>query len=715
MQAITFAPLPKVAHLLGACFNRANPDHILASPWQRSGERAQWFAKSSQSIAVIARWRMQISGKTQIRAWIPTYFCNDALRYLRGLGIDLVFYPVTLEMQPDFAACEQLLLDNAMDIFITVHYFGLAMPTDRMASLCRRHGSWLIEDAVHVFRPIPDVGIAGDFVLYSPHKHYAIPDGAIMIIREDGPGRLGNLQKLASLDVDVPFARQGALMLNLTVVGWVGKRLIQVLGFRGRKSYDDSFHERNHSSHANLKWQSMSNFSKRLLTVMNINLAGDIDCSRLERARNWQQIFLWISSQMALRPLQYSSTPYLAGFTAESEIDAATIFDGMRRAQLPVTTWPSLPPEALRSKGLFASALKLRDSNLFLPVHQSVEIRDMRASGARIQGTLISKWRMKEVQLAEWTLHWKCSKGNLLQSWEYGTAKEEAEGWLARRFVICNELGGAVALVQVLVRELPVLGGIARVNRGPISIAEDADGGLAVRLAAVGVLIREARKHRWWVVQIAPEIPAEDSAILYLQAIGLRKVSATAWGSALIDLRVSEQELLMKTDGKWRNCYRKGIKSGVIVACRRCEGSDLNYLLKSYKELKDSKGFGGLAGDLVHALAKRSGESWSFNMFVAYETANQTREDPIGTVVTIRTGNTVIYLIGFTNSKGRAYQANSVLLWEAMCHAKRDGCTWFDVGGLSEATPRGIAEFKRGLNGKAYQLVGEWRQFLPGW
>ena len=89
-----------------------------------------------------------------------------------------------------------------------------------------------------------------------------------------------------------------------------------------------------------------------------------------------------------------------------------------------------------------------------------------------------------------------------------------------------------------------------------------------------------------------------------------------------------------------------------------------------------------------------------------------TKSEPLGILVTISSGDTVIYLIGLTNEKGRQMQANSVLLWESILHSKRNSYCWFDIGGLNEATPKGIAEFKKGLNATAYELVGEWRKWL---
>ena len=55
-------------------------------------------------------------------------------------------------------------------------------------------------------------------------------------------------------------------------------------------------------------------------------------------------------------------------------------------------------------------------------------------------------------------------------------------------------------------------------------------------------------------------------------------------------------------------------------------------------------------------------------------------------------------------------QANSVLLWQAILHAKHTARNWLDIGGLSKATPEGIAKFKQGLNAIPYQLVGEWQK-----
>ena len=38
---------------------------------------------------------------------------------------------------------------------------------------------------------------------------------------------------------------------------------------------------------------------------------------------------------------------------------------------------------------------------------------------------------------------------------------------------------------------------------------------------------------------------------------------------------------------------------------------------------------------------------------------------------------------------------------------KEQGIRWFDLGGIDEDTTPGISEFKLGVNGNRYNLIGE--------
>jgi len=273
---------------------------------------------------------------------------------------------------------------------------------------------------------------------------------------------------------------------------------------------------------------------------------------------------------------------------------------------------------------------------------------------------------------------------------------------------VCDEVGTAVALAQCIYLELPIIGGIARINRGPLMLGE-IESSDQVSVDVIAALRHESKKRRWWVIQIAPELSDTLEIINSLKTLGLKQLTVPHSASGILSLSSNENDLLKGLNGKWRNCLRKGWKLGVTVVLKNGNSEALKLLLDRYDRLKNDKDFSGLSESLIVALSKQSADEWQFNLFIANTQKLSDVEQSIGMVVTVRHGNTSTYLIGYTNKSGRKLQANYVLLWHAILYAKDCGCTWFDIGGLNSTTPKGIAHFKKGIKSELYTLVGEWR------
>ena len=268
--------------------------------------------------------------------------------------------------------------------------------------------------------------------------------------------------------------------------------------------------------------------------------------------------------------------------------------------------------------------------------------------------------------------------------------------------------GEDLAISQVLIKKLPLIGNIIRINRGPLLINESREGYEEVLLKTLKLVIEECKKRKALMIQIAPEIPSLLESKEKMKEIGLSKLPSVPWSSGLVDLQRDEEAILMSLNGKWRNCYRKGLKLGVKIVDVSYTEEGVNNLIKNYKTLQTEKEFNGLSLDLVESMANKDHKYWKFNILEARDEADET----IGNLVSVNHGDTSIYLIGTTTLEGRKLQANYVMLWEAIINAKDSGCTWFDIGGLTEETPSGIAHFKKGLNADMYSLIGEWRGFF---
>jgi lipid II:glycine glycyltransferase (peptidoglycan interpeptide bridge formation enzyme) len=376
----------------------------------------------------------------------------------------------------------------------------------------------------------------------------------------------------------------------------------------------------------------------------------------------------------------------------------------------PVSTWPDLPTEVLNNSDFSNTAIELRNTRIYLPVHDSVSVNKISSSESIIRNSYSANWRLIEIKSnSEWSNHWDVSEfKTLTQCWEYGSAKENAEGWKPLRYLILDENNNPIALFQVLIKKYFGINVAARVNKGPIMLSVKEEYKISFGLTAIHFLIEKLRKNKYLLIQIAPLLPPTELVEKALYSMGFRKCANVPMDSALFLLDGIENELMMRLNGKWRNCLRKGQKLGVTVELDNEPNSNqFQILIDFYKAQQIEKKFKGTSENILRELKNIHGKKYKFNFFIAKLNLNI-----IGILVTIQYGDFTEYLIGATNEQGRTNQANSVLLWEAILEAKRNGCKWFDVGGLAKNTQKGIADFKKGLNPTPYKIVGEWRRWL---
>jgi len=323
-------------------------------------------------------------------------------------------------------------------------------------------------------------------------------------------------------------------------------------------------------------------------------------------------------------------------------------------------------------------------------------------------------YSVKEVDYLEWEKYFHLSyKNNILQAWQYGNAKSETSSWNIIRFLIFNDNEEVTALVQVMIRKLPIIGAIVRINRGPILIEskrEVGNGQLEIKI--ISTLTKEFKKRNWRIVLLAPEIPDSLDSKKSLKKLGLYKLNKPNYASGLINLKLDEKDILMSFKKKWRYYLRKSLSHNVNIVLSNDVDIELNLLLSKYKELQEKNSFIGLPEALVSSLSSMNADKdWSFNLFIAKDEKNLNSDECLGMLVLIKHGDTATYLIGLTENRGKQLNVNYALIWHAILYAKELNCSWLDIGGMDKTTPEGIAHFKKGLNSNLYSLVGEWVYF----
>ncbi len=718
-KQITLAPIPKWRDMLCAMAPGRINSHELAKPWLRQGEMAGWFSRSAWSLAQIVMWRQRQKGKGRITVFVPDFFCNASLVPLRDIDVRLFFYPVTSKMQPDYKGIRQQAKINPPDVLLVVHYFGCPVPTAPAKDFCHDYAAWLIEDAAHVLKPIPGIGKFADFILYSPHKLLPIPDGALLIARADGANKLGK-ELLLTFGDPKKWHKQFTKSLQLfsphrfshrQIFEWFVKRLLQKLGARQqilRVDYCEICRES--ASVAQLPTPAMSGTAQRILKSLLPSL-NRIARWRLRNQLLWDELLLktpgagFEGINVGPRSTHGEWIPYNAVYNVDERC-AGQVFADMQNTGFPVMTWPDLPPEVFANGQLENEAVHLRHSHIHLPLHQSVSVKDIvasfKSSAVRLGESSSPKVELvwdnaTRGQWQEWLK--QAGQSNMMQSWEYGEAKADVEGWIVRRCVFQVD-GTPVAIVQVLEKRYLGLLHLSRVNRGPLFLCKIND---ALKMAVIKCLTQElAGIRRGRIFSFAPELPLTGHSINMLTHLGLRQNSPYGWESIWLDLREDTQKLRKKLDGKWRNMLSFAERHDLQLDVVR-DADSFEWILKQCNSMMQAR----KGPDVPVAFYRKLWRFLNDTNQPAWVFRALAEDEVVAGICVVPHGSAATYLLGWNGDYGRKLKANQFLLWNAMTFLKQNEFCWFDLGGIDQEKTPGITTFKLGVNGERYSLVGE--------
>ena len=716
---MTIAPLPSWCNFL-KIFNRGSIDReSLLKPWLKDGEIGGWLSRSAWSLALIALWRSrQIEESRPLVIWVPDFFCNEPLKLLRLIGARLYFYPVTDLFEPNYSVCRTETATNPPDIFILVHYFGKPAIGGTAKEFCALNKCWLIEDAAHVLRPVSGIGEYGDFVLYSPHKLLPIFDGAALVVRKRGPSKLDPdyiaelgsnnswLTELNKVFMDKISIRQSSI---LSVI-WLLKRFLQKIGVNRVGIQDFKQSTRLSLQHSIIDPQ-MTGLSSTLLKV-EIRKLAITSAYRKRHQQIWKQIFDDYDSVKVDEVFENEArdvnkwVPYNAVIKGSGGMDEH--FDIFRKKSTCVTTWPDLAPEVIADQESHSTAIFLRHSRVYFPVHQSVRGGDFRRILKGFNSLILCGYGslsiVPDVTRETWNEFLKnIGQSNLMQSWAYGEAKLKTEGWDVIRLVF-KRSEVPLAIVQVLEKRIAGLLKVRRINRGPLFFPETS---ASDEMEVLGELIRFGNVFQGKILTFAPELALTGANLLLMTSNRIYNCNPRGWRSVWMNLRPELDELRSYLSGKWRNKLVVAEKNNMKVEIG--SGPDLvDWVIERYKENMRLKEFEGIRLPVLEELYRNSMPDSP--LIVCRASLN---EQYISGLCIACHGTAATYLLGWTGIEGRELKATHFLLWSVIKYLRENGIIWFDLGGVDEESTPGITEFKYGMGGTAYELVGEGWKLLP--
>lgn len=312
-----------------------------------------WTCGSAESLALISNY-VAARNKRKPVVCLPAYFCGQSIRYLRGLDVELAFYPLTDELLPDYERLERYQDSPVFDVLVHVHFFGRVSGADQSAKFAKSKGAILIEDAAHCLEP--DTALwRGDFVLMSPHKHFGTQRAGMLFAREALQIKANDL-----------WPSEASASFDWL---WLSKQIIKKIGFRSRVS-----------AYSIVVSSAVEMLQRPMLPKSAVNLASRAMLRRkeacLRRQKNLMALNFVIRGIDGWRPLlQYDSTdvPYIYGLLCDSEEIASHRYGILNRHNALVQLWPDLPAEVVDSDDYFAEVRDVVSRTLFFSLHQDLE------------------------------------------------------------------------------------------------------------------------------------------------------------------------------------------------------------------------------------------------------------------------------------------------------------------------------------------------------
>ena len=288
---------------------------------------------------------------------IPGYFCGQSLRYLRNTRSKIIFYPLNDDLSPNFHLIDLILNESeidSIDVFIHVHFFGVKRKQEESRSFADNMGCILIEDCAHLSNPLRTGSFVGDFLVFTPHKHYPLPPIALVFEKRGISSSLIDGERLG-----FPYK-------------WILK---QLYGAILNKKYEPVWQTVWNATEVAIDNKLPHRFTEKLTTSTLVEAIKKPSClyqrlspklmTRIRKVDGWK-LFISLS--------EYKDHPYLIGVLCDSNAIAKKRFEYLNKEGQLVLQWPDLPVEIQRDPFLEKRCVERVERIIFFYVHDQIDL-----------------------------------------------------------------------------------------------------------------------------------------------------------------------------------------------------------------------------------------------------------------------------------------------------------------------------------------------------
>lgn len=334
--------------------------------YEESMNTPMLLAESCMSINLILNAVKEVEKKERVKILVPDYFCNQTLYSFHEDWMDIVFYPIATDMNPNWDYLKMWVKNNEFDALLFTHYFGKYYGSiSRAKELCKNQDALLVEDCAHVLYPTGKMGTSGDFVIYSPHKQLPVMDGAVLVCNE-------NNQKPVVTEINQWIKEKYACLPKSSGTGmWFMKKALQkLLPIHRSLTYYSGIHFGDEIG---------DRHEPKRISDASYNMLCDFEYIDFKKAayirRDNLEMMNYILSKKYpdIVPLMDSSidVPYFAAYSLEKAADKNRVAKDIIKAGFTLLCWPDLPIQLKGIEG-HSDSEQLSENVIVLPIHQDL-------------------------------------------------------------------------------------------------------------------------------------------------------------------------------------------------------------------------------------------------------------------------------------------------------------------------------------------------------